>query len=286
MLEGCQIIGHDWRYVYLNDTAAFHGQRSKEELLGRTMMESYPGIERTDMFAALKRCMDEHTPCRMENEFTYPDGSKGWFELSIQPMLEGIFILSLDITERKRAEVALQEAEVRYRSLVEQIPAIVYTDSATQIGQTLYINPQLKTIVGYGPEEWLADNDLWLKIMHPDDHDRVLAEYTCANETGEPFHAEYRMITRDSRIVWIRDEATLTRDPSGHPLFWQGIMLDITERKRAEEELAQRVEELERFNRLAVGRELRMVELKRQINELSEQLGKEPPYDLSFVEQQ
>ncbi len=104
MLEGFQLIGRDWRYLYLNDAAARHGQREKEELLGRSMMESYPGIDDTSMFDALRRCMEERTPQRVENEFTYPDGSTAWFELLIQPAREGVFVLSLDISERKQAE--------------------------------------------------------------------------------------------------------------------------------------------------------------------------------------
>jgi PAS domain S-box-containing protein len=104
MLEGCQIIGFDWRYLYVNDAVARHGHKSKEMLLGSTMMEIYPGIENTDMFAALRRCMTERTPNYMENEFTYPDGTTGWFDLAIQPVPEGVFVLSVDITERKRME--------------------------------------------------------------------------------------------------------------------------------------------------------------------------------------
>jgi PAS domain S-box-containing protein len=104
MMEGCQIIGYDWRYLFINDSAAGQGKLNKEELLGHTMMECYPGIEKTDMFAMLQRCMDERTSHAMVNEFIYPEGSKGWFELSIQPVPTGIFILSIDITERKRAE--------------------------------------------------------------------------------------------------------------------------------------------------------------------------------------
>ena len=105
MLEGCQIIGFDWRYLYVNDAVVRHGRKTKEELWGHTMMEVYPGIEKTDMYTALRRCMDERTPSHMENEFTYPDGISGWFELGIQPVPEGVFILSIDITERKRAEM-------------------------------------------------------------------------------------------------------------------------------------------------------------------------------------
>ncbi len=104
MLEGCQIVGFDWRYLYVNDAIARHGRRPKEELLGHTMMEAYPGIESTEMFARLKQSMNDRRPLRMENEFRYPDGERAWFELSVQPVPEGIFILSLDISERKEAE--------------------------------------------------------------------------------------------------------------------------------------------------------------------------------------
>src|SRR3989338_7030335 len=104
MMEGCQIIGLDWRYRYANDAVARHGRIGRDELLGRTMMEVYPGIEQTELFAVLQRCMVERVPAHMENQFAYPDGATGRFELSIQPVPEGIFILSNDITERKRAE--------------------------------------------------------------------------------------------------------------------------------------------------------------------------------------
>ncbi len=109
MLEGCQIIGFDWRYLYLNDAAAEQGRYPKAALLGHTMMEMYPGIRDTPLFGLLEQCMEDRITRRVENEFVYPDGSKAWFELSIQPAPEGIFIVSLDITERKRADQIKEE---------------------------------------------------------------------------------------------------------------------------------------------------------------------------------
>jgi PAS domain S-box-containing protein len=109
MMEGCQIIGHDWRYIYLNDAALAHARKPREELLGRTMMDAYPGMDQTPLFARLKHCMEERRPATLENEFIYADGSSRWFALSIQPVPEGLFMLSLDITERKRAEEEIRK---------------------------------------------------------------------------------------------------------------------------------------------------------------------------------
>ncbi len=133
MMEGCQIIDFDWRYAYVNPVVAAQGQRGQEELLNHTMMEMYPGIENTEMFAALRRCMETRTPERMENQFTFPNGSTGWFELSIQPAREGIFILSTDITERKRAEEKLKRQNQRLKALREIDTAILASDSVENI---------------------------------------------------------------------------------------------------------------------------------------------------------
>jgi len=107
LIEGLQIIGPDYRYLYLNEAAAGHGRSAREALVGRTMMEAYPGIDTTEMFGVLSRCLESRTPAMMENAFVFPDGSLGWFELRFQPIPEGVVVLSVDITDRKQAEIAL-----------------------------------------------------------------------------------------------------------------------------------------------------------------------------------
>jgi len=109
MLEGCQIISRDYRYLYANDAVAKQGKTTKEELLGTAMTEKYPEIEKTLMFKELKDCMENRVSHRLENLFTFPDGSTGWFELRMEPVPEGVLILSLDITERKLAEERTKE---------------------------------------------------------------------------------------------------------------------------------------------------------------------------------
>ena len=120
MMEGCQIIGFDWRYVYANDAAAKQAHRSKAQLLGRLMTEEFSGIETTHLFEAMKNCMEKRTSRRMEDEFIFPDGTKSWFELSIQPVPEGILILSNDITPRKQAEQAILDYQEQLRSLASE----------------------------------------------------------------------------------------------------------------------------------------------------------------------
>jgi PAS domain S-box-containing protein len=120
MIEGFQIIGSDWCYLYVNDSAAQYGRIPKEDLLGYTLMEKYPGIEQTEMFATLNECMEERITKRTEFEFAYPDGSSAWFKFSIQPVLEGISILSLDITERKHDENAIKQLNKELGQRVEE----------------------------------------------------------------------------------------------------------------------------------------------------------------------
>ncbi len=135
MLEGCQIIGYDWRYLYVNDAAAAHGRTTKERLLGKTMMEAYGGIENTEMFAALRRCMEGRVPTRMENEFIYPDGQAGCFQLCIEPAPEGILILSVDITERKMTEDNLRSTARALRTLSGCNQAVVRATDENQLLQ-------------------------------------------------------------------------------------------------------------------------------------------------------
>jgi PAS domain S-box-containing protein len=133
MLEGCQIIDYDWRYAYINEAGARQGRRTKKELLGHTMMEMYPGIEKTEVFSYLRDCMNRRIAHKMENEFVFPDGSKGWFELRIEPVPEGVLILSMDITEQRK----LAEELRRYRGRLE----VVVADRTAQCAK---VNEQLK----------------------------------------------------------------------------------------------------------------------------------------------
>jgi PAS domain S-box-containing protein len=134
------------------------------------------------------------------------------------------------VAERTRE---LRNAEARYRAHVEQIPAITYIESI-KTRDTVYVSPQIEAALGFSPQEWLGDPGRWAKQIHPDDRDRILAEMSRFRESGSPLRTEYRLLTRDGRDVWVRHDTACVRDEAGRPQFIQGVLLDITDRKRAE----------------------------------------------------
>ncbi|HET7870824.1 MAG TPA: EAL domain-containing protein [Actinomycetota bacterium] len=140
--------------------------------------------------------------------------------------------------ELRRATEELSDADARYRAVVEQIPAIVYTDVVDDAMSTIYVSPQIEELLGISPEEYIADPDLWVKQLHPDDREQALQSYLEGRTSGEPFSFEYRLLARDGRVVWFRDSAVVGNDRAGSPAFVHGVMFDITDRKNAEEQVA------------------------------------------------
>jgi two-component system cell cycle sensor histidine kinase/response regulator CckA len=167
--------------------------------------------------------------------------------LIVNGMRIGSFGMYEDITERRRAEDELRHTEAKYRALVEQLPAITYIAEFGPDGAWFFVSPQIHSLLGFTPAEWTADSKSWYNQLHPEDRDRTLAQEQQSRRTGEPLDSEYRMFTRDARVLWFRDRATVVRDASGGDPYMQGVMLDVTAHKEAE--LAQHAAE-ERFRSL------------------------------------
>ncbi|MGH3022132.1 MAG: PAS domain S-box protein [Gaiellaceae bacterium] len=144
-----------------------------------------------------------------------------------------------ELQERRRAEGALREAELRFRTLVEHLPLATYISPIDSPVGNLYVSPQVEELLGYPADEWVSNPQLLLDTVHPDDLERLLADAERLRATGDPSRAEYRYTAADGRTVWVLDQTMLVRDEDGTPLWVQGFLLDITERKEAEETRAQ-----------------------------------------------
>jgi two-component system cell cycle sensor histidine kinase/response regulator CckA len=257
MMEGCQVVGPDWRYLYLNEAAARHGRTTREALLGRTMTDVYPGIEKAPLFATMTHCLVDKTNARLENEFTYPDGSSGWFELSIQAVPEGLFILSIDMTERREAARKLEESEARFRQLAENIRDVFWLTDPSR-NQMLYISPAYEEIWGQTRERLIASPMSWMEAVHPEDRGRVLEAAQTQDLGG--YSEEYRIVRPDGSIRWIWDRAFPVVGEDGKAARIAGVAEDITERKRIADELR---ESERRFRGMLANLELVSVMLDR-----------------------
>lgn len=153
--------------------------------------------------------------------------------------------LKSQIFERDEMEKALRVSESKYRTLVEHIPAVTYTAALDEASTTTYISPQIEAILGYSPDEYKADPDIWFKRLHPDDREHVREEVARSHATGQLLALEYRMLDRNGKTVWFLDKAVTVRDDAGHPMFLQGIMFDVTERNEAGQALQNQVRFLE-----------------------------------------
>jgi diguanylate cyclase (GGDEF)-like protein/PAS domain S-box-containing protein len=233
MMEGCQILGHDWRYLYLNAAAEKHNRRPNGELLGQIYMDMWPGIESTAVFEALQRCMMERTASHMTNEFTYMDGSKGWFELQIQPVPEGIFILSTDISDYKRAEKALLEREMKLTMLFEILPVgISILDAERKVTST---NPAMKRILDLSEEQLRRGDYNDRRYIKPDGSSIPLDEMPSIQvlrEKKEINNFEIGVVRENNSIVWTSVSAVPVDFPD-----WKVVLVttDITESRHAEE---------------------------------------------------
>ncbi|MCC6146299.1 MAG: PAS domain S-box protein, partial [Anaerolineaceae bacterium] len=150
-----------------------------------------------------------------------------------------VVVSVIDITEQKKTVELLRTAEERYRAMVEQISAAIYVNQALKRGVNIYFSPKIEAMTGYTPKEWLEEPDLWNRVIHPEDRTIVVARSERANYSGEPFDMEYRLINKNGRTIWVRDQAGLIWDEQTHGPVWQGLLTDISAPKQVAEDLRQ-----------------------------------------------
>lgn len=209
----------------------------QEELLGQRIEVLVPERFR-------KKHRDQHLPMYFSKPYSralgHPgmelfgrrkDGSEFPVEISLSPLERehGLLVTSIirDISARKRQEA-------KFRTMVENIPAVTFIAPLDESAPEFYVSPQIERLLGFTQKEWLEDPVLWHRQLHPDDKDRWNHKFapTCAE--GKQFQEIYRFIAKDGRVVWVHGSAQMVRDSEGRPSFLQGIAFDVTAIKEAE----------------------------------------------------
>jgi PAS domain S-box-containing protein len=189
------------------------------------------------------------------------DGSLFPVEISLSPIRteQGILAASVirDITQRERQEA-------KFRTLVENIPAVTFIAPLDESVPELYVSPQIEELLGFTQKEWVEDPVLWHRQLHPEDRDRWNRQFAPTCASGEPFRSTYRFMAKDGRVVWVHGSARMVRDAEGKLLFLQGVAFDVTPIKEAEETLREAKEALHQVN----------ADLERRVQERTEQLNR------------
>ena len=151
-----------------------------------------------------------------------------------------------------REQAAKRDAEVRYQSLVEQTPAVVFLDMLDELETTIYISPRVEELTGFTPDEWMSDSFLWEDHIFIEDRERILGADKRTHTDGGGFDEEYRFVRKDGRVIWIKEDTNLIRDKDGNPLYWQGILIDLTKEKENQSALQRQLKELRVLNAITL----------------------------------
>ncbi len=196
-----------------------------------------------------------------------------------QGQTTGVVLVFRDQSTERSAERALEESRRQYAALVANLPGIAYRCANNQEWIMEFISQGCQALTGYQAEELIGNGTRsYAALIHPDDRERVWNEVQAAVANRRPFEFEYRIHTKSGEQKWVWEKGAAQFSEQGELLCLEGFIADISPKKHSEQELLNRLDELARFNKVAVGRELRMVDLKRQINALSLELGRPEPY--------
>jgi PAS domain S-box-containing protein len=250
-MDGMAIVSPEGKYTYANAALArLLGHASPQTIIGKAWTDLHSAEEAERLEREMQHGLLRDG--RWFGEMTiHRNGEPLPMEMSVTMLPDGgVVTIGRDISDRLRAERSREEAEAKYQTLVEQVAAISYIAELGVDGQWLYVSPQVETMFGFAMDDWLAGSRQWMRHVHAEDHQVVEAAEE-ASKRGERFQAEYRVIRKDGRTIWVSDTAVVVPGSGSHPLM-EGIIVDITERKQFEGQL-QQARRMEAVGRLAGG---------------------------------
>ena len=244
-LDCIVVMGTDGCVVDWNPAAEQTFGYTREEAVGRELGElivppEFRDAHRFGLTRHLATGTERVLGRRLELEAVRADGSRLPVELAITrldrhpPLFVGYL---RDITQRRSSAQAIEDAERRYRTLVERLPVVTYSAELGPAGRWTYVSPQIEHMTGYTAEEWMADPELWFRRLHPSDREEVTRAEALVERDGGRLDIEYRLLARNGDTVWVRDEATSTPARDGGTGLVEGVLVDITEQRRAAESL-------------------------------------------------
>src|SRR5882724_4479846 len=250
--DGISILDAQGGHVYANSAfARMMGFESARAMMGKSWREIYDHRDVALLQDQVRESLAQSGKWSGQIFIRRQDNNRIPIEMTITAMAQGGTVcVARDITRRLAAERARAETETKYRTLIEQVAAVSYIAELGVHGEWLYVSPQVETIFGYKPDEWLSQSDQWTRFVPAEDHPIIhAAEEACLS--ARRFQAEYRIVRKDGQIIWVSDTAVVVPGSDNHPLM-EGIIVDITERKALENQL-QQARRMEAVGRLAGG---------------------------------
>ena len=238
---GAALILPDLRIAWINEQLSTYTGYTEEELTSKSLYD-LTHIELLAIYQQKWRDVlsSKISSCTLELPVLHKTSSIIWLQMSLSLQKDFVqecpclIALIQDQTKRKSIENTVRESELKYRNLVEQIPAVIYLTSFDMDGKILYISPRIETLLGYQSREWMTNHSFHEKCIYPEDRLKVMTELINSRKNGSEYSLEYRMIAGNDQVIWVHDQGKRINDHVGDPLFYQGIIVDITDRKLAE----------------------------------------------------
>jgi PAS domain S-box-containing protein len=230
---------------------------SAEDVVGRDVTLLSPEDEPGQIVDALERVAAGERVDRSHLRHRRSNGEEVVVSMSLAPVRDDRGIVAACAVLSDSSE-RLHEAESKYHALAEAVPLVTLISAPNDRNSVAYVSPQVEKLLGYSPAEWQDDHELYSKLLHPEDRDEVLAGAKRQSTGAAPRKAEYRLLARGGGVVWVREEVTTIRGPEGKPLYTQTLLIDISERKRADEERERLVAAEREATRRTVERQRRL----------------------------